>query len=197
MATIQEFNNKIDKLINELPKWLEETTKDIAIQDLSVLISERVINTGKDEKGGKFSGYSTKPTLAGKSTFTTSGAFNKIAGSKSKRKSLEWRTVKGNRLFILEGGYKEVRNLEGRETGHKSFERTGEMWQNFGIVRTKGDKTSFKVFLGGRNEDSQEKINHNTEREGINIIGATKEEQKKVEDIYKKRLIKYINSKLS
>lgn len=196
MASIEEFNKKIDQVIANLPKFIKQTSDDIALNDLAALISERVINKGENEKGGSFSGYSTKATLAGASTFTSKAAFNKVAGSKAKRKSLDWVTLNGNSLFVLKGGYKEVRKLEGREVGHKSFERTGKMWQNFGIVRTQQLDKRYIVSLGGLNKDAQDKMNWNSEEEGTNILGATKEEQNIIAQLYEKRLVNYLKKNL-
>ena len=57
-----------------------------------------------------------------------------MPGSKQKRRELKWVTLqRGGRnikLFELPGGYKEFRDIHGRQTDHVDFTFTGKMWGN-------------------------------------------------------------------
>lgn len=127
MATFKEIAdclNKVVQRLDELPSDLEEllVTQQAAVAlNFYAVIKNRIQQTGEKAEGGQLGEYSTSPSLVGSTSFRTKTAANKVLGSKSKRKARQWRTVKsGNksvRLTILEGGYKELRDLSGLQTG--------------------------------------------------------------------------------
>ncbi|MDD2285547.1 MAG: hypothetical protein PHU98_06130 [Mariniphaga sp.] len=164
----------------------------VCAMGLSAAIRDRVENTGISAKGNTFKGYSTKPTLVGASSFYNQGPKNMLFGTKEKRKELMWITIKGNgknyRLAIMPGGYKEIKRLDGGRTNYRDFRRTGEMWLGYGIKASKGKNT---VVVGGRKEESQNKINWNSAQMKINIIAASQIEI----DNYNKLMNRMINKK--
>ena len=88
----------------------------------ATMIKERVVNTGINAEGTPFSPYSTKPMLANcSSKYMSAAVCNQLAGSKEKRKELKWVTVKNAKLFEIDGGYKEFRELHGRRTDIVDF----------------------------------------------------------------------------
>lgn len=177
---IRQYIKDLKKANRDAIKTFEKEIIEIAKLDMIAVIAARVRNTGQKATGGKFKPYSTKPTLIGASSFTTKRAANIALGSKSKRRKLEWVTFKGHALAVLEGGYKEIRNIEGRETAFKDFERRGEMWRRFGIISKEKSKTHVKITFGGRSESSAKKMADNSEREGISIIDISSKEEKKI-----------------
>jgi hypothetical protein len=119
--TLPELDKKFDKVVSDLTSnYNGEIMVKTGISALT-MIKRRVQETGINAEGEKFAPYSTKPTLVGKSTFLQLSASTQLLGSKAKRRELEWRTVNGHRLAILQGGYKKIRELEGRQTGHVDF----------------------------------------------------------------------------
>ena len=66
----------------------------------NTMIKTRVIKKGQNAEGEQYDPYSTKPMLASRGGMTQA-AYNKIAGSKAKRKELKWVT--------LERGGKKIR----------------------------------------------------------------------------------------
>lgn len=174
--TPQQASAGMQRFVNYVQSQFERDILVVGSMALSAAIRNRVEQTGIAADGSKFTPYSTKPMLAGAKTFTGVTAFNRIAGTKEKRAALEWVTVSRGgttyRLFVIPNGYKQVRELEGRQVAHKSFNRTGFMWQGFGI---KGAQNK-RVVIGGKSQDSQNKINWNSAREKQNIIEASDRE---------------------
>lgn len=164
--TIDEQINRFDRLVEfveqELPKYAEQ----VLVTDLIALVSNRVIQTGKDYTGKKFKPYSTNTVAAwrfwGKSrTQSAEARIRKIA-----------RTPTGQ----YRGGaldYKTFRELNNLKTDKKNFEFTGSMWRKFGIVNV----TPSKIQIGGTTTDAQQKIDDNSDREGVSIIEASRKEE--------------------
>lgn len=195
-VSMKQYIKDLKKAQRDFPKFIFTEADEIARLDMVARIANRVRSTGNKAVGGKFSNYSTKPSLIGASTFTSKGAANKVLGSKAKRRKLEWVTYKGHPLAILEGGYKEVRQIEGRQTSYKDFERTGAMWRGFGIVSIRKTKTLIKIKIGGRNEESIQKIADNSEREGVSIIDISPKEEKLVLKAFADRQFKFLQQRL-
>jgi len=146
------------------------------------LNKQRVQETGKNAKGESFDKYSTKPMLSGSKNMTKS-AFNSIAGSKKKRAELDWRTVNGHSLFVIPGGYKQFRELHGRQTGFVDFTLSGRMWNNIKLVSDRAELNSGVAVIKATEELSKKKLEGNTKRRG-EILGLSKSEEERLSDIY-------------
>jgi len=166
----------------------------------ATMIKERVVNTGINAEGTPFSPYSTKPMLANcSSKYMSAAVCNQLAGSKEKRKELKWVTIsktnKPARVFVIEGGYKEFRDLHGRQTNHVDFTWTGEMMGNLQANGAQGDGVQVissddehrqgHARIGTLSEEQNTKLAGNTERRGdilmlsdseISILSDTIEE---------------------
>lgn len=179
--TIQEYNDRLEKFKNKLATFIFKKVAAYAGADLTAQIENRVQQTQKKAKGGKFSTYSTRPMLTSGTTKKSQRVWRTMAGSKEKRKHLDWVTIKkagkNVHLFELPGGYAEMRRLEGFSNKHKSFEFTGAMWDKFGVTSLKTRKTGFTIKLGGTTGYSQDLINIHSKREGIDIIDVSNKEQ--------------------
>lgn len=131
--SVDEYLKALNKRLAQIGK----SEKDFAliISDTHAGIVQRVFGEGKNEKEAKIGSYSTKPTLAGATSFNTKSGANKIAGSKSKRAKLKWVTVKSGgknvSLFEVPGGYKQIRQLDGRQTSFVDLTRSGELKNDF------------------------------------------------------------------
>lgn len=183
MITVEEFNKRLDKLMRifesgALAEYIA-TKKGIEIENM---VRNRVIMKQINEKGSKFSPYSKRSILSSGTTEKSSTVFRTLANSKTKRRKLKWVTIKKGgktiRLFEVPGGYDEIRKIEGFPNKNKSYEFTGKMWQQFGLVKKKSSKTQTIVSFGGQTKYAQDLINHHSEREGLSIIGMTKTEER-------------------
>ena len=146
------------------------------------LNKQRVQETGKNAKGESFDKYSTKPMLSGSKNMTKS-AFNSIAGSKKKRAELDWRTVNGHSLFVIPGGYKQFRELHGRQTGFVDFTLSGRMWNNIKLVSDRAELNSGVAVIQATEELQKKKLEGNTKRRG-EILGLSKSEEQRLSDVY-------------
>lgn len=146
------------------------------------LNKQRVQETGKNAKGESFDKYSTKPMFSGSKNMTKS-AFNSIAGSKKKRAELDWVKVKGHSLFIIPGGYKEFRELHGRQTGFVDFTLSGRMWNNVKLISDRAELNSGVAVIQATEDKQKKKLEGNTKRRG-EILGLSKSEEQRLSDIY-------------
>ena len=186
--------DNLQKLIRrDLPLFIQERIA----QDAVFKIHNRVVRTQKNYLGGSFSAYSTRPILTTGITEKSARIRRAVAGSKAARKKLDWVTIKAGgknvSLFELKGGYAQMRRLEGFGNRNKSFEFTTQMWRGFGVKRTRKTPNEIIITLGGRNLESQKKIDVNSQREGINIINISDKELKELAVITDKEIQKYIN----
>lgn len=118
------------------------------------LIKNRILTTGMNADDQMFDPYSTTPMLANCSSMTQA-ACSKTAGSKKKRREHKWVTLqrlnsKGKRIrvFELAGGYKEFRELHGRQTGFVDFAFSGRMWADVQIINSEVNGMEAKAVIG-------------------------------------------------
>jgi hypothetical protein len=177
--TFPELDKKFDKIVKDLTgSFNAEIMVKIGISALT-FIKQRVQETGVDAHGKKFAPYSTKDTLIGSTSFLQKAAGDKLLGSKEKRKKLEWRTVNGHRLAILEGGYKKIRELQGRQTDHVDFSVTNNMWNDINIISKAGEHQKGTVIIGAKQDKEKKKLAGNTKRKG-DILDLN---QKEIDDL--------------
>lgn len=179
--TYQEYDRKMNDTIRDIQ------SNGIIMQRLGVsaltLIKERVQEKGVNAENQKFGLYSTKPTLVGCKTFVQKSACQALLGSKPKRKKLEWRTVGGNHLAILPGGYKKIRELQGRQTNHFDMTVTGNTWKDINLISKPVDHQRGVAIIGARNTKYKEILKGNTERRG-DILDLSNVEIDKLKESY-------------
>lgn len=129
-----------DVVIKLNAKFKKAKVSDSLLREIATTLQasniRRVMTDGKAVSGVPIGKYSTKDTLAGRKSFRTAGGFNKIAGSKKKRTALDWRTLGKRHLFIVEGGYKKIRELDGDPTDKVNLRRTGNLMRGWVIEKT-------------------------------------------------------------
>ena len=177
--TIQELNVKLDNVVRQLSGGPELGNIMVGAGSAALeKIRTRVIETGVNPKGQKYAPYSIEPMLANCSSMTTS-ACSKVAGSKAKRKELKWVTIKRGekaiRLFELSGGYKQYRDIHGRQTDHVSFSFTNRMWNNIKLTSEVSEHNRGIARIGATEEKEQKKLTGNTERRGEILMLSPKE----------------------
>lgn len=181
--TLPEYNKHINGVVKDLQTGAHaEVMVRMAIQAVT-LIKQRVQETGTDAHGKKYAPYSTKPTLVGCKTFIQKSACSALLGSKNKRKELEWRTVGGHRLAILQGGYKKIRELQGRQTAHVDFTVSGRMWSNINVISKGAEHQRGFVVIGAKGDDNKKKLAGNTKRKG-DILDLSEKEITELKHTY-------------
>jgi len=195
--TPDEAANRFQKLLDMINRDLPVYIKETLAHDASAAVALRVQQTGKNFRGGSFKSYSTKPMLTSGTTAKSKSVWNKLASSKTSRRDLDWVTIKRRgknvHLFELKGGYKQLRQLEGLQTAHKDFSFSQVMWNSYGVKRTVNTNNEVVVTIGGKTQDSQDRINWNSKREGVEIINISDQELKKLAKNLDKQIQKYIN----
>jgi hypothetical protein len=157
--------------------------------DALALVKQRVQETGKGVNGESFRPYSTKPILIGRKSFVQQEVADNQLGSKEKRAKLDWVTHDGHKLAVLPGGYKKIRDLQGRQTGFVDFTFTGRMLGNAkmqGDVKLVSDRSELNsgiARIAPTQELEKKKLAGNTERRG-EILGLSKKEEEQLAGYY-------------
>jgi hypothetical protein len=123
--------NRIKYKVNINPKELDKVLK-VAATSVQGTMMRRVFNNGKDSKNGMIGSYSTRPTLVGRSSFVNKSAWDRVF----KTKKYKWVTFRGRKLKVLTGGYKQIRQIEGKETVSVNLTRTGKLSKSLVIEPT-------------------------------------------------------------
>jgi hypothetical protein len=163
--TIEQFNINLNNTVKELQSELYSNVMPRLGSEAFTMIRKRVQESGTNAEGSKFPGYSTRPMLTNCSTMILS-ACSKVAGSKEKRKELKWVTLKGNKLFELPGGYKQFRELHGRQTSHVDFSFTNKMWNDINVISSASDHAQGMAIIGAKEVQEKKKLEGNTARKG-------------------------------
>ena len=172
--TPEEYDRALTKTISDLSSQPRgEIMQSLGTVALT-LIKQRVQETGTDADGKRYNPYSTRPMLANRGGMTVS-AYNQIAGSKDKRKELKWVTLDGHKLFEVPGGYKQYRELHGRQTGFVDFSFSGRMWSNITLISSPADHNSGIAIIGTKDPKINDIIEGNTKRRG-DILDLSKKE---------------------
>ena len=176
---------KADEAIRRIEFIVDKTVSDWGnvmlevAQTADTMIKDRVIKTGQNAEGQYYPGYSTKPMLTNLSkdvydvkngSNITNKARAEKYGSKKKRKELKWVTLqrggKNIRLFELEGGYKEFRNIHGRRIDFVDFAFSGRMWADIQVVSGDDEHKIGRARISTLSEEQMKKLAGNTERKG-------------------------------
>lgn len=188
--TLEEYNREFNAAVKDIENSTAKTMVYLG-QDALAAIKERVIKEGVNAEVSKYAPYSTKPTLTNCSAMTTS-ACSRVAGSKTKRKELKWVTLqrggKNIKLFELPGGYKQFREIHGRQTDHVSFYFNGRMWSNIGIVSNHSDHQNGTVIIAAKTEEDAKKLEGNTKRKG-EILDLSETEIIKLEERFNLKVV--------
>lgn len=160
--TISELQDKIARIERRLDSEIEAQGAK-AGADLVALVTNRVVQTGKASDGSNFTPYSDTDVPAylfyGKSR--SGGAEARVRAKGKKKEKIS---------------YRDFRELNNLNTAPKNFEFTGAMWRGFSVLNVQRSASGVTVVIGGRNEDSENKMTWNSEREKKSIIRPSRQE---------------------
>lgn len=177
------------KFQSDFTQWADAVLGATAL----AMIEKRVRRSGVAPDGSKYKSYSSEPILIGAKSFTKKSAAQAVFGSKQKRRDLQWFTVRGHHLALLPGGYKQIRQIEGRQVAFKDFERTSEMWKSIHVMVTKTTGTGFVTTVGTENELSNRKLSGNVDREKKEILMVSKQEEADLQKILDQYITNTVN----
>lgn len=190
--TLEQVNINLSRVISDLNGAPYADLMVRIANDCLYMIKDRVISRGESPNETKLKPYSTNPILVSKKGMSTK-AYGTIAGTKGKRKQLTWVTHKGARLFVLPYGYKQYRELHGRQTKHVDYVFTGRLWNNIKIIKGKSDARNGVLIIGATTPEDRNKMENIINRRGV-FLFPTKRNIKTMEKTFSGG-IKYIFTK--
>jgi len=183
---LNEYNNRLESVIRDIQGGAHANVMIKVANDAIALIIKRVTQTGKKADGSSYKPYSKEPMWTNRSAMTDS-AYQKVAGSKKKRKELRWITVKRNnkniKLFELDKGYKEFRELHGRQTGFTDFVFKGDMMSNVALTMDQQQLQNGVAVIKPQSDEQYKKMEGNVQKRG-KILDLSPEEIKILSNIY-------------
>lgn len=159
----------IDELTNRLTRGLQRLDSELEAQvskagaDLVALVTNRVIQEGKNANGDSFSPYSDTEIPA---FFYFNKSRNASGEAAVRKKAKDKEKI----------SYKEFRGLNNLNESPKNFEFTGSMWRGFGVTKIERTPNGATLTIGGKNQDSESKITWNSEKEKVPIIKPSAQE---------------------
>lgn len=183
--TPQQQADRLNAFIANFDTLVADSFESATI-NLLTDIKTRVFGEHEDTTGNKLGQYSTKPTLIGAKSFINKGGANTFFESQKKKETGQWRTVNGKHLFVLDGGYKELRSIQGRQTAEIDLQYSFELAKS-GITTNIG-KDVYQVKFA--NLLSQNKGRGFEKRRGKKVFYAAPQEQKKATNYVGKNIIK-------
>ena len=191
MKELSELEKDIEIALRLVQSQLGTTMVKIGSNALAA-IKTRVQETGLDASGQGFPPYSTEPMLVGAKTFKKKSA-DKFFG-KEKNKEHRWATIQRNgtnyRLAYLEGGYRELREMElDAGAGDKvNFSYKNDMWNNISIISGASEHDGGTVVLGAKRQEEKNKLTYNTERNlkkgGKEILDLSESEINELKEMF-------------
>ena len=189
--TLQEYIHKLDLAINEFTNgsWYNDIVNDMHANQIN-----RIFTLGKGARS-KIGQYSTKTMLASKSQFLKKSAFKQTKAasgvvfssnvktrktSAKKEKSLDkdlWirfknrKTGKFNKkatpIMVLDGGYKQFREIQGRQGNFVDLNYSGDLFRDFasGLIKTNSGYIS-----GVKRPINSKKIDAMIKKYGIQVF---------------------------
>ena len=107
--------------------------------------------------------------------------------------------AKGTKSNYKEGYYKKLRQDKGRQVGHKDYRFTGAMWGSIQAIPStlkENGNYFYQVDLDALDSENQKKLKYNNERDGVNILSNTKEEEKKLQKFIENKLKRILDNNL-
>lgn len=205
--TSEEWGRKMDE---RLKAWEQDKVYISAIQGTIAQMVGRVFNRGLNSQGRRIGSYSTKTMLATKSQFAQKSAFKQSLAASgvsitkkgliNRRKSGDrklWIKFKGAKkavpVMILEGGYKQFRQIQGRESSFVNLKFRSELFNDVAsayLVKVEGGY-DYKV----KRNINVLKISGLTKRFGGNpIFNLTKNERIRFKDNLRSEFLKRMSA---
>lgn len=185
--TFDEYNMRLNNVIEAMKSEPNGVLMVKIASDALAMIRKRVTESGRNAEGGMYEKYSTRPYFTNCASMSTD-ACNQIAGSKEKRRQLDWATIttssgKKVRMFKLPGGYKQFRELHGRQTGFVDFSFSGRMWANIKILSSFEEHQDGVARIGAGQQENKDKLAWNTDLKG-DILKLSDEEIREIMTTY-------------
>lgn len=112
------FNDKLARILSNLDSAIDKAVED-ATRNLAAEAEFRIFDKGLDAKENQIGQYSTKPLLIGAKSFKDKSWANQFFNSEEAftDDTQGFRKVRGKTLYLLPGGYRKFRSLNGLRNG--------------------------------------------------------------------------------
>lgn len=137
--TLEEYYTNLGKLAEVSSQRALDSIVVPAANELLAKIKNRISQDGKNSNDANIGNYSTKEMYASKNQFVKQGSFRPIGKTGKKTKS----------TMYLPQGYKQLRQIQGRETAHMNYEYSGSL-----LLSYQSQDTGSAVLLGFTTERS-------------------------------------------
>lgn len=161
--TIYEYRERLVRLKEAANQKAAEKIIVPAANRLLGTIRNRIQVEGENSNGQQIGQYSQKPMYAGREEFVKKGAFKPVGKSGKKK-------APPNKTMYLPGGYKQLRDIQGRPTGKKNYTYTGDLMASYIMQKTA------KGVLLGLNSELQAKKRQGLQKQDGKVFYAQKEE---------------------
>lgn len=184
--TIDELNEQVKKAQAELRRTRKDETFRIA-SDVLALVKSRVINTGKDNKGGNFTPYSRAvvPYWYHGSSYLRSGRQTDFDIRKKQRELL-------NKVGYF-ATYPDWRAINNRRSAFKNFSFTNRMWHRIRAVLFAQYPDITRYDLRADNAEDQRILKAHNAREKKDLTALNAAELARVARLHRQRVIRILN----
>lgn len=131
--TLEEYYANLGKLAEVSSQRALDSIVAPAANELLAKIKNRISQDGKNTQGANIGNYSTTPEYYSKSQFVKQGSFRNVGKTGKKTKS----------TMYLPQGYKQLRQIQGREVAHMNYEYSGDT-----LLKYQAQDTGGAVLLG-------------------------------------------------
>lgn len=192
--TPEQFQKKIAEKIRSL-----DVANKVVFPVATIMLDKmrlRLFQEGISGDGNKTGSYSTSPMYASKSVFVGSGFSpqgknaKKTASGKLAKVSENKKDGAQRKSMYLAGGYKELRQVQGKETAFVNLQYSGLLFTDFSKLAVVKDTVVSKVGT----KESSDKLKWLSDKYGKDTFQHTKEEREFFKKEVQKNLIKYLNS---
>lgn len=185
---LDEYFANLDRKLAELQKldWMREPVQDAHAEHVKLLFNK---GEGGEGNVGK---YSTKTMLATEKQFVNKSKFKQSVDEDGKPLWIKFkRAKKAVPVMILDGGYKQFRQIQGRESNFVNLNYGGDLFRDFS---TSLQKFSGAWVTGTKRKENSNKVEWLSDKYGEKTFGLQTETKKQFLSDLKKKIDEILNA---
>ena len=173
--SITSLKARLVRIITEIAEQRQDLALTYA-NDLTALVTDRLLNEGESAEGKKFPLYSENNLGV------------KIAEALVKKSNKPSAKIKAG-----ETSYKDIRKLLGLPTDKRTHSFTNDMIKSIRPIVVENNKYLTIVEISAKDAPNQKKLNENSRKMGTNLLRANPKERELIEKLNQKRVQNIIN----
>ena len=194
--TPEAMIERLNKVKKALTTGIKNDVKEIVLNDLMAAAIRRIQESGELADGGK-ENYSTSPALVGYPSDSLQqnykAMYRKAYEQAKKNAAAKWATVNGHRLVEVPGGYKQIREAGGYESGFIDFTVSGAMFRSCRIKQTVVSPGKVDIIYGPTGARNIKIMAAHNERIGEMLLMPSKEEIKQATNRLARMITRNLN----